>query len=143
VLNECRALYLIVSRRVKEAGDVVGIRSQDLRLSISRLRGTVKCTHAVCVHVPYYSDPQPLTTPPVPPPGMNPSIAQVITKGLPNPLCLSLTKTSHPAQEIQMAQAMFLRELEMSRDRVIAAFDKLSNRGMSQVGLVPGLSQLH
>jgi len=143
VLNECRGLYSIVSKRVKEAGDVVGIRSQDLRLSISRLRGTVKYTQVVCIHAPYFLDHQPLTTPPTSSPGANPPVAQVIIKGLPNLSCPSVTKASYPARETQMVQATFLRELEMNRDKVKAALNKLSDRGTSLVGLMPGWLQLY
>ena len=130
-------------KRVKEVGKIVDIRSQDLRLVISRLRGTVKYTQSIHVHLSQFSDIQPLTTPPASSPGMSSSLAQTITKGLPNPLRLSLTNVSRAAEEIRVAQVEFLSELEVNRDKVRAGLGEISTRGRSLVGSTTNFLGLH
>ena len=84
-----------------------------------------------------FSGPQPLTTPPASSPGINPSLVQIITKGLRNPLRLSITNVPpHTVDEIRVVQAEFLSELEMNRDKVRAALSELSSRRKSLVGSV-------
>ena len=46
VLGGYRGFYSIVLKRVKEVGNIIDARSQDLRLVISQLRGTVKNTQS-------------------------------------------------------------------------------------------------
>jgi hypothetical protein len=132
-----------VLKRVKEVGKIVDVRSQDLHLAISRLRGTVKNIQSTYVHLSHFPDIQPLTTPPASSPGMSPSLAQMVARGLPNLLRLSTTNVFRAVEEIRVAQAEFLSELNMSGDKVRAALDELSSRGKSLVGSVTASLRLH